>query len=204
MTAVLWLTVAFATTCPSLPGGDRNCNGIPPALEPPIDTQLEGCEPYDENGLDWSHNDYFYDYHSFGCDYPATYFDSDGDGYGDGALDLPGGGTFLFGCDTCQSLANAEQKDTDCDGLGDACDNCVGLSNADQADADGDGLGDACDICPTQVDLQQLDRDGDGIGDACEVDQLLRGGACSTTGPSQSGTWLVVLLWLSRRRLCQS
>ena len=84
---------------------------------------------------------------------------------GDGVVD---------GKDTCPRVKNAEQTDTDCDGLGDACDmdddgdviadeddNCPLVSNADQADADKDGIGDAC---------QAYDggAPGDG-GGACEV-----------------------------------
>ena len=89
-------------------------------------------------------------------------------------------------------------------------DNCPDVDNADQMDSDGDGIGDACDVCPFDVDNDsdedgfcseicigeecleapctgeddeleecqdncplvsnpdQLDTDGDGVGDACE------------------------------------
>ena len=35
--------------------------------------------------------------------------------------------------------------DTDSDGVADGADNCINVSNADQADSDGDGIGDACE-----------------------------------------------------------
>jgi Tol biopolymer transport system component len=60
--------------------------------------------------------------------------------------------------DNCPAIANADQKDNDSDGAGDACDddddndtildgadNCPATPNADQGDADGDLAGDACD-----------------------------------------------------------
>ncbi|MDA2924417.1 thrombospondin type 3 repeat-containing protein [Acidobacteria bacterium AH-259-L09] len=55
---------------------------------------------------------------------------------------------------------NADQTDTDFDGLGDACD----------TDDDNDGVDDAADNCPIDNNPDQADLDGDGIGDACDAD----------------------------------
>lgn len=99
--------------------------------------------------------------------------------------------------DNCPTVKNADQKDTDGDGQGDACDtdldgdgvpnaqdNCPGLANPDQADSNDDGVGDACqedadgdgvpdgsDNCPDIVNSDQADLDGDGVGDACDHDR---------------------------------
>ena len=78
--------------------------------------------------------------------------DSDGDGVLDDgdcsgtAGDNPCTGGQTENCDdNCPEVANAEQTDTDGDGVGDTCDNCPGVPNADQTDTDNDGMGDACD-----------------------------------------------------------
>ena len=112
----------------------------------------------------------------------------DGDMDGDGILDSQ---------DNCVETPNADQKDTDGDGIGDVCDddldgdgvlntydNCPNTPNADQKDTDGDGIGDVCDEdidgdgvpngrdnCPYKPNPDQKDSDGDGKGDICSGDR---------------------------------
>ncbi len=70
-------------------------------------------------------------------------------------------------CDRCPLAPDPTDAETDGDGLGDACDNCADVANADQRDSDGDGRGDACDNCLDVANPGQHDADGDGRGDAC-------------------------------------
>jgi len=116
--------------------------------------------------------------------------DDDGDGiYDDGdlsgsAVDRPCVTGQRYNCDdNCGQQPNADQRDTDGDGAGDACDgdddgdgvvdgsdNCRVVANPGQTDGDGDGTGDDCDNCPSTANANQADADGDGAGDACDGD----------------------------------
>ncbi len=92
--------------------------------------------------------------------------------------DPDGDGVCGNGVDNCPDTPNADQADTDEDGLGDACDDCPNDADNDadndgvcgdvdacegfddNADADGDGIPDGCDACPLDADN---DADGDGV-----------------------------------------
>jgi len=64
--------------------------------------------------------------------------------------------------DNCPDVFNAEQIDTDLDGIGDECDPLT--------DSDDDGIADDEDLCPSVGDPDQVDTDGDGLGDECDDD----------------------------------
>jgi len=72
----------------------------------------------------------------------------------------------LFGPrDTCATVCDPTNADTDEDGRGDVCDPCP-LSSLD--DADGDGICEDTDNCPAHTNPTQADADADGVGDACD------------------------------------
>jgi len=92
-------------------------------------------------------------------------------------------GDFERDCfDNCPFVQNADQYDTDGDGIGDACDfsdsdgdgvidvedNCPDEPNPLQEDEDEDGLGDLCDLCPGASDPDNFDPDGDGLANPCD------------------------------------
>lgn len=126
--------------------------------------------------------------------YAATYgrgifsgqftLDPNGDADGDGVPNAE---------DNCPNTPNADQADSDGNGIGDACqdtdgdtvldinDNCPDTPNLDQQDADGNGIGDACqdsdgdgvvdsdDNCVNTENTDQQDTNGNGIGDVCDT-----------------------------------
>jgi hypothetical protein len=81
------------------------------------------------------------------------------------------------------SILNPEYVPVDSDGdtVPNLSDNCVSVSNADQKDEDGNGLGDACedydrdgivnakDNCSDVPNVAQTDTDKDNIGDVCDT-----------------------------------
>ncbi len=62
--------------------------------------------------------------------------------------------------DNCPNVDNADQTNTDDDGLGNACD----------ADDDNDGTADASDNCPIVANADQANADDDELGNACDAD----------------------------------
>jgi hypothetical protein len=61
--------------------------------------------------------------------------------------------------DNCPNKANADQLDTNKDGVGDTC---------QMVDQDNDGITDFKDNCRYAANPDQKDEDNDGVGDACE------------------------------------
>lgn len=116
--------------------------------------------------------------------YPAQPPSSIRTGLRNGATDLGAAGLDnIFGAGRVNALAAyyATGPDADHDNIADAYDNCPTVANADQLDTDMDGLGNACDNdddndgVADSVDAFPLNRnewkdsDGDGIGDNYEI-----------------------------------
>ncbi|MEC8278021.1 MAG: thrombospondin type 3 repeat-containing protein, partial [Myxococcota bacterium] len=170
---------ANAEPCYSDIDQDLNCNGLDVSDEPPVDLNDPICaSTSDANGVPYPNADYYYDYNSFGCRYPVSGNDADGDGLSAGQIYLTddNGQILLVAallCDNCPEGFNPDQLDTDCDGFGDICDNCLESYNPFQNDYDGDLVGDDCDNCWEIYNPQQSDIDGDSYGDPCDVCPLV-------------------------------
>ena len=86
----------------------------------------------------------------------------------DGDLSLDGSDPWPNDLDN-DGINDADDNDWDNDGiLDDGDDNCPDIYNADQKDSDSDGIGDACDNCRYDANPGQEDGDGDLLGDACD------------------------------------
>ncbi len=93
--------------------------------------------------------------------------DTDGDGSNDKQDAFP--------------LDSNESLDTDKDKIGDNADNCVNAANAEQEDTNADGVGDVCagdddgdgvldaDELAVGTDIKKADTDGDGLPDGVEL-----------------------------------
>ncbi|MBY0422265.1 MAG: thrombospondin type 3 repeat-containing protein, partial [Parvularculaceae bacterium] len=135
--------------------------------------------------------------------------DKDGDGFGD-ACDVDadndgvcyGAGSTIVGgpppgwppggcsnvADNCPMTANANQADSDGDGLGDACDSCAnaadsgvdtdrdGTDDVCDTDDDGDTIADAADNCPLVPNRDQADLNANGVGAACDPSEQVQVG----------------------------
>jgi hypothetical protein len=163
------------------------------------DSDYDGV-PDSSDNCDYTYNTDQADANGNGVGDACDGIDTDGDGITDSNDQCPSvRGVAPTGCppdrdsdgvpdtdDNCPLDANADQKDSDGDGRGDACDsgdrdedsipdeddNCPDVANADQADSDGDGIGDACDHhddCSFELPAREGDADGDRLPDAYET-----------------------------------
>src|SRR5262249_28169927 len=94
--------------------------------------------------------------------------------------------------DGCETLA-----DSDGDGIPDCADNCPSVPNADQRDGDANGHGDACDsllhLGPCPGNIQVASNSTSGTNVTFDLPPALDGyGAVSVTSVPESGAFFVV------------
>jgi len=86
--------------------------------------------------------------------------------------------------DNCPATPNADQLDTDTDGIGDVCDS---FPNDPDNDIDGDGVSGDIDNCPNVSNPNQNDLDSDEIGDVCDSETIITSNTILTTNTSLGG-----------------
>ncbi len=178
---------------------DINCNFVDYTDEEGIDLSDPTCaDLLATEGFD--NQDFYYQYPQFGCDIPVLLIppppmmpppDADGDGLvfhqmipvpvtvNDPDNPRTEYTTAQLVCDNCPTDVNVDQRDGDCDNIGDICDICPTIPDGAmnplmQTDTDcmgmcPDGIGDGCDNCVQVANPGQEDRDFDTFGDACDV-----------------------------------